>query len=70
MKELSPKEISKLIKEAGFRSKAEFARHFGLNVSNISVWGVKREAPSWFLPVITLFKRIKKLERELSSKEV
>lgn len=39
MENLSLKEISKAIKQAGFRSKAEFARKMGLNVVTVNSWG-------------------------------
>ena len=54
MQKLSQKEISSLVKRAGFKSKAEFSRFVGYKSDTVSKWGFVCEVPSWFLPLITM----------------
>ena len=61
-KNLTQDDITKLIKQAGFRSKASFARHFGLNPDSVAQWGKQRNYPAWFLPCLELVKRLRKYE--------
>ena len=55
--ELTPKEISKLIKSSGFKSKAEFARKMGLNVVTVNSWGLKNPAPVYLMQVLEWAKK-------------
>ena len=59
---LTQDEVAKLIRKAGFKSKADFARHFGLNPDSVAQWGNQRNAPSWFLPCLELVKRLRQYE--------
>lgn len=54
---LTPKEISKLIKSSGFKSKAEFARKMGLNVVTVNSWGLKNPAPVYLTQVLEWAKK-------------
>lgn len=67
MNTLTNKEISKLIKESGFKSKSEFARFLGLNANTVLRWGKDLPVPGYFLPVISLAKKAKKYD-ELTKK--
>ena len=68
MHELTPKDISKLIKQAGFKSKASFARHFGFNVNTISHWANTRDVPDFFLPLIEKCIKAKKYDELIKAK--
>lgn len=52
MQELTSTEIKFLIKKAGFKSKAEFARELGLLPKSVNNWGSCTPAPVWFKKVI------------------
>ena len=62
MENLSLKEISKAIKQAGFKSKAEFARKMGLNVVTVNSWGIKNQPPLYFKQVLEWAKKAKKYD--------
>lgn len=59
MKNLTPKDISKLIKQSGFKSKAEFAREMGLNVGTVNIWGLTNPAPVYLEKVLEWAKKAK-----------
>lgn len=59
---LTQEDITRLVKEAGFKSKASFARHFGLNPNSVGMWTKQRNVPSWFFPCLELVKRLRKYE--------
>ena len=58
----SPKLVSKHIKQAGFKSKAEFARAMGLNPISVNNWGVSNPVPCYFFKVLEWAKKAKKYD--------
>lgn len=63
-RELTPTQIKVLIKKAGFKSKAEFARE--LNISELSVnnWGNANPVPKWLFKVLEWAKKAKEYDKE------
>lgn len=59
---MNAKEISKAIKKAGFKSKAEFAREFGLAQSSVNNWGSSNPVPPYLEKVLEWAKKAKKYD--------
>ena len=59
---MDKKEVSRLIKEAGFHSKAEFAKKMGLSATMISLWGEKCPLPPYFHQVLEWASKAKKYD--------
>lgn len=59
---LSPKLVSKHIKQAGFKSKAEFAREMGFNPMSVNNWGLCHSVPCYFFKVLEWAKKAKKYD--------
>lgn len=51
-KELNRTQIKYLIKKAGFKSKAEFARELNLNEDSVYNWGGANPVPKWLFKVL------------------
>lgn len=49
---MDTKEVTRLIKEAGFKSKAEFAKAMNLTEVAVNFWGNKTQAPAWLKQVL------------------
>lgn len=62
----SPKLVSKLIKQAGFKSKAEFSREMGFTSNAVHLWGDKNPVPCYFLKVLEWAKKAKKYDELMS----
>lgn len=59
---IDAKEVSKLIKQAGFHSKLEFAKAMGLSPNTINLWGAKSPLPPYFYQVLEWAKKAKKYD--------
>lgn len=59
MKKLTTKDVSRLIKQAGFKSKAEFARQMGISENTVNVWGLTNPPPVYLNKVLEWAKKAK-----------
>ena len=59
---MDKKEVSKLIKQAGFHSKAEFAQKMGLSTTAVNLWGGQSPLPPYFYQVLEWAKKAKKYD--------
>lgn len=62
--DISSKLVSKYIKQAGFKSKAEFSRVMGFSSNAVHLWGVKSPVPCWFFQVLEWAKKAKAYDKE------
>lgn len=58
----TPKLISRAIKQAGFKSKAAFAREIGLPESSVGSWGSSNPVPPYLKKVLEWAKKAKKYD--------
>lgn len=56
------KYVSKIIKEAGFRSKAEFARELNFKLNTVNLWGVTNPIPAYLPKLLEYAKKAKKYD--------
>lgn len=62
MQNLTPKEVSKAIKQAGFKSKSEFARQMGFKSNAVHLWGKENPVPCYFFKVLEWAKKARKYD--------
>ena len=60
---IDAKEVSRLIKQAGFHSKAEFAKKMGLSANAVNLWGAKSPLPPYFYQVLEWAKKAQKYDK-------
>lgn len=63
-KELTPTQVKNLIKKAGFKSKAEFARELNISEFSVNNWGSANPVPKWLFKVLEWAKKARAYDLE------
>ena len=66
---ISSKLVSKYIKQAGFKSKSEFARQMGFTSNAVHLWGEKNPVPCYFFKVLEWANKAKKYDKLMKDLE-